>query len=153
MTRTRWILLALAVLLGSLSIYWNTDWFRREDIQISHRFRPPLFGRLRKRPAATPTFAPVFFEFNHKLKLTDVRVVPCSAAETNAHPHPIWHLISNSNSVPTRGIMYGEVVPGMRPEVKGAAADDLEPGVNYRLLIQAGPLKAIHNFVAGDPVR
>jgi hypothetical protein len=34
----------------------------------------------------------------------------------------------------------------MRPSVKGATADPLEAGVKYRLLIEAGPLKAEHNF-------
>lgn len=152
MTRTRWIVLAVAVLLGSVSIYLNTDWFRRDDIQISHRFRPTRFGRSRKRNAPPPAFAPVFFEFDRKLKITDVRVVPCTALATNAYPHPMWHLVSESNSVPTRGILYGEFVAGMRPEVKGATADDLEPGASYRLIVQAGPRKVVHTFVAVAPV-
>ena len=35
----------------------------------------------------------------------------------------------------------------MRPAVKGATPDPLEPGVKYRLLLQAGNLKAQDDFV------
>ena len=35
----------------------------------------------------------------------------------------------------------------MRPAVKGATPDPLEPGVKYRLLIKAGALKLEHDFV------
>jgi hypothetical protein len=34
----------------------------------------------------------------------------------------------------------------MRPAVKGATPDPLEPGVKYRLFIEAGKLKAEHDF-------
>jgi hypothetical protein len=34
----------------------------------------------------------------------------------------------------------------MRPAVKGATPDPLAPGVNYRLIIEAGNLKAEHDF-------
>ena len=37
-------------------------------------------------------------------------------------------------------------IRGMRPAVKGATPDPLEPGVNYRLLIEAGSHKAEHDF-------
>ena len=35
----------------------------------------------------------------------------------------------------------------MRPPVKGATPDPLEPGVTYRLLIEAEKLKAQDDFV------
>lgn len=154
MTKKLWMLLGFAVGLGGISLYWNTDWFRSDNIQIHHRFRPARFERTRKRAAAPATaFAPVFFEFDRKLKLTEISVVPVSDAQTNKYPHPIWHMISDSNSVPTKGIMYGEFVPGMKPEVKGATPDPLEPGVQYRLMLQAGAVKAQHDFAAAEPPR
>jgi hypothetical protein len=154
MTKKLWMLVGLAVVLGGISLYWNTDWFRGHNIQVLHRYRPSRFAWGRKRAAASATaFAPVFFEFNRKLKLTEISVVPVSDAETNKYPHAIWHMISDSNSVPTKGIMYGESVPGMRPEVKGATPDPLEPGVQYRLMLQAGPLKARHDFAAAESIR
>jgi hypothetical protein len=157
MTRKHWILLAFTVLLGGMSIYLNTDWFRRDDIQISHRARPERFlsrGRKRSPGARTAlSFAPMFFEFDRRLKLTDVRVIPVSDLQTNQHPHPIWHMVSDSNSVPTKGIMYGEFIPGMRPEVKGATPDPLEPGTSYCLRLQAGPIKTDHQFTAQQPIQ
>jgi hypothetical protein len=34
----------------------------------------------------------------------------------------------------------------MRPEVKGLTPEPLEPGVNYRLLVEAGTRKMEHDF-------
>ena len=148
MTRKQWLLIALAVLLGGISFYLNKDWFAKDDIQIFHRSRPGGAGFFRraKRPD-TAAVNPVFFTFDRKLKLTSLKVIPVKEIETNKYPHPIWHLVSDSNSVPINDLVYGMKIPGMRPSVKGATADPLEPGVNYRLLIEAGPLRAGHNFM------
>ena len=147
MTRKQWLLIGLAVLLGGVSFYLNKDWFAKDDIQIFHRSRPGGAGFFRraKRPD-TAAVNPVFFTFDRKLKLTSLKVIPVKEIETNKYPHPIWHLVSDSNSVPIKDLVYGMRIPGMRPSVKGATADPLEPGVNYRLLIEAGPLKAEHDF-------
>lgn len=69
-----------------------------------------------------------------------------SATVTNAHPHPLWYLVSDSNSIPTKTFYYGTPIKGMRPDVKGATPDPLEPGVPYRLLLEAGALKLQHDF-------
>ena len=42
---------------------------------------------------------------------------------------------------------YGCSIGGMQPAVPGAAPDPLEPGVTYRLLVEAGPLKLQDDFV------
>ena len=42
---------------------------------------------------------------------------------------------------------YAWPIRGMRPAVKGAIPDPLEPGVAYRLIIEAGNRKAEHDFV------
>lgn len=146
MTRKQWLLIALAVLLGGISLYLNQDWFAKDNIQISHRSRPAVgFFRRNKRPDPSAV-NPVSFWFDRKLKLTSLKVIPVREIETNKYPHPIWHLVSDSNSVPIKELFYGMRIPGMRPDVKGATPDPLEPGVNYRLLIEAGPLKAQHDF-------
>lgn len=147
MTLKQWTLVAGAVLLGGISVYLNTDWFSRDSIQITHRSRPvqiAFAGRNRQQPQ---TGSALFFEFDRKLKLTDVQVIPYAEIETNKYPHPVWHLVSDSNSLPTLGIMYGNPVPGMRPSVKGALPDPLTPGVKYQLRVQAGSTKASHDFV------
>jgi hypothetical protein len=103
------------------------------------------FFRRSKRAADTAT-DPVFFAFDRKLKLTSLKVIPVHEIETNKYPHPIWALISNSNSVPVAVWSYAVPIQGMHPSVKGATPDPLEPGVTYRLIIEAGKLKAQHDF-------
>ena len=134
------VLIALALLLGGVVAYSNPDWFHRRPIQISHRFHA-FGGRF-----DSGGVAPLLFEFDRKLKITSVKVVPLCQALTNQLAHPLWQLVSDSNSVPTRGFLYGMEVPGMRPIHPGAAAAALDPNERYRLLIQAGSLKAEHDF-------
>lgn len=147
MTRKLWILLALAVVLGGLSLYLNQDWFASEDIHIQSRSRPArtaIFRRSRPQPKAATD--PVYFAFGRKLELTSLKVIPVAEIETNKYPHPIMHLVSESNSVPISEWSYGRPIRGMHPSVKGARPDPLEPGVNYRLIIEAGKTKAEHDF-------
>jgi len=143
------MLIVLALTLGGLSLYLNKDWFAGDIIQIHHRSRPARMGFFRrsKRPAASDT-DPVFFAFDRKLKLKSLKVIPVSEIETNKYPHPIWELVSDSNSVPVTEWIYGATITGMRPSVKGATPDPLEPDVKYRLVIEAKTGKAEHDFVA-----
>ena len=141
MTQKNTLLIALLVVVGGLFIYLNKDWFQRRPIQISHRLY--RFGG-RFRGSDTPI--PVMFEFDRRLKLTSIKVVSFADTLTNKYPHPLWHMISSSNSVPTKGVVYGMDVPGMRPAVNGATADPFDPQQKYRLLLEAGSLKAQHDF-------
>ena len=110
--------------------------------------RTSVFRRKRAPdPLDNPAINPIVFGFDRTLKLTSLKVIPVSDIETNKYPHPIWHLVSDSNSVPTKELFYGAPIKGMRPAVRGAAADPLEPGVKYRLLIEAGPASAKHDFI------
>src|SRR5205823_3708013 len=139
------------LLLGGLSLYLNQDWFGSNSIQIYHRSRAAHSGLFRRKKvppsAGDAAINPIVFGFDHRLKLTSVKVFPLSDIATNKYPHPVWDLISDSNSVPTKNFTYGGSIAGMRPAVKGATADQLEPDVNYRLCIEAGALKADHDFV------
>jgi hypothetical protein len=148
MTRKQWMLIALAVVLGGFALYLNRDWFAGDSIQIHCRSRPArtVFSR-RQRPPTSPLTDPVFFAFDRKLKLTSLKVIPVQEIETNKYPHPILHLVSDSNSVPIAEWAYAWPIRGMRPAVKGATPDPLEPGVAYRLIIEAGNRKAEHDFV------
>ena len=150
MTSKQWTLIVLAVVLGGFSLYLNRDWFAGDNIQIHHRSRPARAGFYRRNrpppPASAPT-DPIFFAFDRKLKLTSLKVIPVSEIETNKYPHPICELVSDSNSVPVAEWSYGMPIRGMRPSVKAATPDPLEPGVKYRLLIQAGKIKAQEDFV------
>jgi hypothetical protein len=140
MTQKPILLVTVAMLCAGLLLYVNRDWFKRRPIQISHRFH--AFGGRFDRAGQ----APLLFEFDRKLKLTSVKVIPLAGLQTNKFPHPIWQMVSDSNSVPTRGFLYGGAVPGMRPALKGAVADRLDPAQKYRLLLEAGSAKAEHDF-------
>ena len=152
MTRKQWSLIVVAVLLAGFSLYLNKDWFSKDGIHIYHRSRPSraaaLFSRRNKRAADDPTAAidPITFGFNRRLKLKSLKVIPLSDILTNKYPHPIWQLLSDSNSVPTKDFMYGNPIQGMKPAVKGALPDPLEPGVKYRLIIETADAKAEHDF-------
>ena len=141
MSQKNSLLIALLVVIGGLFMYLNRDWFQRRPIQISHRLYR-FAGRFGRSDTATP----VMFEFDRRLKLTSLKVVSLEDSLTNKYPHPLWHMISSSNSVPTKGVVYGMDVPGMRPAVNGASAEALDPQQAYRLLLEAGSLKGQHDF-------
>jgi len=141
MTKKPWLLVAVLIVVGGLFIYLNRDWFQGRPIQISHRIYR-FADRFGGRDAPTP----VMFEFDRRLKLTSIKIVALADVRTNKYPRPLWHMISSSNSIPTKGFVYGMDVLGMRPAVNGATADPLDPSQTYRLLVEAGSLKAQHDF-------
>jgi hypothetical protein len=151
MTKKNIFLIAIVLLLGGVYVYFFSDWFVSEDIQIAHTVRQQHITKRARggRPATTETVYAVSFGLNGKHKLTSVKVVVVSDAETNKYPHAIWNLVTDSNSVPTKAFVYGRTIAGMRPAVKGAEADPLQPNVKYRLLLQAGSLKGEHDFQMG----
>ncbi len=141
MTKKPLLLVTLFAVIGGICLYFNRDWFSKRPIQISHRFS--AFGG---RFDPSGGIAPIMFEFNRTLKLTSVKVISATEALTNKFPHALWEMISDSNSVPTRGFLYGMKIPGMRPAYKGVIAEPLDPAQTYRLLVQAGSQKAEHEF-------
>lgn len=145
MTKKNLSLIILVLLLGGFSLYLNRDRFRSTPIHISSRNVRPR-GWLERRARNKPS-NPVIFLLDRKLKLTSVKVFLTSDAETNKYPHAIWELITDSNSVPVKNFVYGVNIRGMKPGVRGATADPLKPGVEYRVRIQAGSLRAEHDFI------
>jgi hypothetical protein len=145
MTTKNWMLVALTVMLGAFSLYLNRDWFARDNIQIMHRSRPAR-GPFRQA-RDNPLIDPISFWFDRRVRLTSLKVVPVSGNETNQHPQPIWYLVSDSNSVPVQEFTYGMRIGGMHPALKGSAPNPLEPGVTYRMFVQAGRKRAEHDFV------
>ncbi len=141
MTNRPNMLLAVLVVIGGFCLYLNKDWFQRRPIQISHRLY-----RFGSRFSNEDAPIPVMFEFDRKLKLTSIQVVALSDILTNKYPHALWRLVSDSNSLPTKGFVYGLDVPGMRPAVKGLNPEALLPSQPYRVLVEAGSLKAQHDF-------
>jgi hypothetical protein len=108
-------------------------------------------GAVPSTPATVPapTSPTMVFEFDRKLAFTSIKVFPVSELETNAAlPHPVWQVVGDTNTLPTKGFAYGENPANlrMRLAVAGIDAEPLEPGVEYRMFIQAGPIKAERDF-------
>src|SRR5262249_19689375 len=103
------VFLALFAVIGGVFAYANSDWFKRRPVQTAHRFYA-FGGRF-----DSSGVAPLMFEFDRRLKLTSIKVVPRSDSSSSKSVHPLWHLVSDSGSTPTRGFLYGMDVPGMHP--------------------------------------
>jgi hypothetical protein len=145
MTTKSWKLISVAVLLGGFSLYLNKDWFSGDPIQLMHRSRPAR-GAFRRVGPDNPLIDPISFWFDRKVRLKSLKVVPVSDLQTNQNAPPLWCLISDSNSLPVKEFPYGGRIAGMHPLPKGTPPDPLEPGVKYRLMVEAGNEKITHDF-------
>lgn len=144
MTKKNWILLATALVLAGIYIFFFTDWFAPKTILIHHVSRDTRNFRRPNAPKS-PTI-PVTFGFDTGFKLTEVKVVPLAAWQTNQNVLPLWHLVASSNSVPVKFFVYGQNIAGLKPAIPGTHADELEPGVSYRLFVTAGSITGHHDF-------
>ncbi|MDQ6630412.1 MAG: hypothetical protein M3Y82_01480 [Verrucomicrobiota bacterium] len=140
MSKKNIVLITFTLLLGGVYIYFFTDFFNKPVIQISARTRAVS---ARQSNSSSPQ---VSFSFDGKYKLTALKVVPAAEFETNKYAHPIWNLFAETNSVPTKGIIYGFSVAGMKPARPRGKAEPLQPNVKYRLLVEAGARKGETDF-------
>jgi hypothetical protein len=147
MERKQWILLAVFILLAAVFIYAFTNWGRRPAMQISHAANARQKGVVgpRVRAGAVNT-AIMTFSFDHPYQFTEIKVVRLADWQTNQSTLPLWHLISDSNSVPTKKFNYGVAIGGMKPVVPAAWPKPLEPRVTYRLFLTAGSVKGQQDF-------
>ena len=143
MTRKSSLLVFIALALGALYLYYFTDFFRRQTIQIIPQTRPV------SRPGAQAY--PVTFSLDGKYRLTEIKVVPLHAYKTNNLAMPSWHLISSSNSAPTHGFLYGMRIKGMKPSDLVKEAAPLQPNQEYRIMIAAGKARGEVDFKAASP--
>jgi hypothetical protein len=137
-SEVKWIA-ALLVLIGVYVLLFHNR-FAREQMTIHPSLRPSR--------QADATVFPVFFALNDNFRLTSVKVIPFQGDKFNPLGRPVWQLISDSNSVPIRAFAYGQRIKGMKPALAGTRPDPLEPGVVYRLLVEAGSVKASADFRA-----
>jgi len=145
MTKRKWVLIAIALLLAFVYIYHFSDWFKPKIIQISYTERS-----LPSRNPSRAGFPAILFGFGGQLyQISEIKVVPLAAWQTNQTVSPVWHLVSNSRSAPMEFFRYGENVPGMKPAVPGARAEPLETNVAYRLFLRAGSYKGQCDFQLG----
>ena len=144
--------IVVVLMLVSIPLYLARGCFVTEKVRIIHHAGPALrFPQYAKQDNVSAL--PVFFEFDRKLNLSSVRVVPVSETGTNRNLPPVWQIKGVSRSVATKGFEYGADLPGMKAVVAGSEPQPLEPGKKYRLIIEAGWLKAQHEFTAEPPAQ
>ena len=147
MPRKQWFLLAVALVLAVVYVWHFTDWFQHKDIHISSTARA-AFPRFR----GGGTSANVAFRLDQEYRLTEVKVVPLAAWQTNPVVVPVWHLVGNHKSTPIEFFLYGENIGGMKPAIPGVKPGPLEDSVTYRLFVSAGSVKGQHDFrIGGKP--
>jgi hypothetical protein len=145
MTKKNLVLVLFAIVLAAVYAIWFTDWFRPTTVKIFHTSRN-LRPNLQRDPRVGGALPTLNFGINRQLRFTELKVVPLPGFETNKNVLPVWHLVSDSNSVPMKTFFYGQGIGGMRPAIKGVRAEPLQTNVTYRLLITAGKIKGQHDF-------
>lgn len=147
MPKKQWFLLAVVLVLALVFVFCFTGWFRHKDIHISSTARA-AFPRFR----GAGTSATVAFGLDREYRITEVKVVPLAAWQTNPAVVPVWHLVGNRRSTPMGFFLYGQDIPGMQPVATGAKPGPLEESVTYRLFVSAGSVRGQHDFwIGGKP--
>jgi hypothetical protein len=140
MRKKDFIWIGVLLVLGGIYVHFFTHWFEKQEIVIIPSFRPSR--------GAGETVSPVFFTLNGDYKLTSLKVIPMEEDKFNPLAAPVWHLVSDSNSVPTRAFRYGQPIRGMKPALKGVRPEALTPGVVYRVILSAGDISGHKDFRA-----
>jgi hypothetical protein len=137
MNKKNWILISIVILLGAVYIIHFSNWFKPKVMAIAHNGR---FGQIN-------------FTLGDSFKLTSIKVVSVSALESNKYALPMWELKSDSNSVPVKLFAYGGRIRGMKPAIENTRPEPLVAGTTYRIFVEAGSLKAQHDFTPADDPR
>lgn len=136
MNKKNWVLIGIVIVLGAVYVFHFSNWFKPKVMAIAHNGR---FGQIN-------------FTLGNSFNLTSIKVVSVSAWESNKYALPMWELKSDSNSVPVKLFSYGKPIGGMKPAVTTAQPEPLVAGTTYRIFVEAGSLKAQHDFTpAEDP--
>lgn len=151
MTKNGIVLSVIAVILAVVYAIFFTDWFRTDTIQIIPQVRPGRASAIPRQRDQPPVY-PVSFAFDGKYKFTSLKVVSADEYVTNKRAEPLWHMISDSNSVPTKVVVYGMPIKGMKPSAPRARPQPLQPDTPYLLFIEAGKVKGQTNFMTREYV-
>lgn len=144
MNKKNYILIAIVLVLAGVYAVFFTGWFRSKPIIISHTNRP-----IRSARTGAPTTR-LIFSLGDYYSLTEIKVVPLAALESNKLAQPVWHLVSDEGSDDVNLFSYGEKINGMDPAVEGTRPEPLQPSVTYRLFVAAGKIKGQHDFHIGS---
>ena len=141
--KRNWLLILIAVILMVVYAVYFTDWWQPKTIEIFHTSR---MVHSRKHRGVASTEPSLIFGINRSLRLTEIKVVPLADYKTNPATLPLWHLVSDSNSVPTKAFTYGQSIRGLKPAVSGVRAEPLTNGVVYRIIVVAGQFEGHNDF-------
>ena len=142
MNKNSLLLVLAAIGLAIVYVVWFSDWFSPKTIKIYHAIRGG-----RQMAAARGNADPdLKFGLQPASRIRELKVVPLAQYETNKDVLPVWHLVSDSNSIPLKMFFYGQYIGGMHSAIKGAHADELESNVTYRMFISTGKLTGQHDF-------
>jgi hypothetical protein len=141
MTKKNLLLIFLVLGLAVVYAVWFTNWFRPVTVRISHTSRESRINL--RRGNMQPS---LIFRVSPQMRFTDVKVVSLADYETNKNVVPVWHLVSESNSIPVQDFTYGEFIRGMHPAFKGVRAEPLQTNVTYRLFVASGKMTGQHDF-------
>ncbi|HEY1661941.1 MAG TPA: hypothetical protein VGI03_05935 [Verrucomicrobiae bacterium] len=131
-------LIGIVAVLAAVYVIYFTDWFRSKPIVIADTSRP-ISGNNRKV---------LIFSLGERYIVTEIKVVPLDEWHTNKLALPLWHLVGKTSD-PLNHFFYGRNLDGLNPEVDGARAQPLQPGINYRIFVSAGSAKGWHDFQTG----
>jgi hypothetical protein len=134
-----WQISLLLALLG-IYIFFFTDWFKPQTIKILDTARPLHHWHARH------DLPYVLFMLEGHFRLTEIKVVPLADYQKNSSTPPVWHLVSDSGSMPIKAFIYGEHVRGMDPVYESDEPLPLETNVVYRLFVSAGHIRGSHDF-------
>src|ERR1700733_5932275 len=101
--KTIFQIILIAALLGG-AIYFIEQFLKPGPIQIVsdiHVTRARRTNQNNSQSANRPAIN-IAFGLDQNYELTSVKVVPLDEWTTNKQAHPLWHLISETNSVPTK---------------------------------------------------
>ncbi len=140
MNKKNSILIAIALVLAGVYAVFFTDWFRTKTIPISHTSRSMRAGAAASR---------MIFGLGNYYSLTEIKVVPLAALQTNKLAVPVWHLVSDEGSDDVDHFVYGQKINGMDPAIEGARPEPLQPNVTYRLFVAAGKVRGQIDFHIG----
>jgi hypothetical protein len=148
--KKNFILIGFALVLFGVYAVYFTDWFRPKTIHISYTNRPARGGRsFRAAQPTSPAATQLIFDLGDYYELTEIKAVPLAALKTNKLAQPVWHLVGDPSSDSITVFIYGQKIDGMNPAVEGSQAEQLQPGVTYRIFITAGKIKGQHDFHIG----
>ncbi len=145
-TRHKWLIRVGLVLASLLTGFLGHKYFaesgRTRSIPIAvHLVRPgDAVG------AKSLSAYGVGFRFDAPYQLKQVRVFSADDYKTNKSATSLWHLVSDSNSVPTKSFFYGQKISRMKPAVANSRPELLQPDVLYLLLFEAQNAHGRTNF-------